>query len=501
MYDLKIENASLITGPEEAKPQAGCLAIKDGRIAAIGPSVSGDAAKTLDAAGQTLCPGFIDLHTHCKPGPNLNYLQAGVTTVLGGNCGFGRVGDTPKVTAGLSGPNLAMLVGHNTVRLEVMGNVNRAPSASELDQMIALVASDMSAGAMGFSAGMTYVPGNYAETEEVIALARAAADAGGIYTAHMRNEHERVIESIVETERIGREAGLPAHISHLKANGAKNWGRATEMLTALEAARARGLDLTWDQYPYPASCGRILLLFSPHLQEGTPDELRERLLTPATRAEAKADLMANCERDYAGDMTRVRIATAPDPTLAGKTLADLVPGNAPALEDVVEAILDLVAKYPTHTDIYCVFHGMSEDDVRELLRHPGTMPASDGWSVRFGEGHAHPRHYGTCPRVLARYAREQKLFSIPEAVRRMTAMPAARLAMNDRGILAEGAWADLVVFDPEKIQDTATFENPHQYPKGIAWVLVNGQVVVDHGSDAGVRPGVFLARNARQPKA
>ncbi len=496
MHDLKIENALLVTGREEAALRPGSVAVKDGRIAALGHGVAGAARQVLDAGGQVVCPGFIDLHTHCTPGPNLNYLQAGVTTVVGGNCGFGRLGDLPRSTAGRSGVNLGALVGHNSVRQEVMGNVDRAPTAAELERMAALVEQDMAGGAMGFSAGLTYVPGHYAATPELVRLARRAAEAGGIYTVHMRDEGAGVLDSIAETVRIGEQAGLPAHISHLKVSGAHVWGRAREVLATLDAARARGVDVTWDQYPYTASCGRIWLLFSQRLQAGTAEERQARLLDPAGRAEAKADLTACFERNYAGDMTRVTIVGGPDPALTSRTLAEAsrAAGRSAAVPDVADTVLDLVTRYPDLTAIYCVFHSMSESDVRAILRHPGTMVASDGWSVAFGVGHHHPRQYGTCPRVLGRYARDERLFPLAEAVGRMTRMPAARLGLRDRGVLAEGAWADLVVFDPAAIRDRATFENPHQYPEGIAWVLVNGQVVVDHGRDTGVRPGVFVAR-------
>ncbi len=499
MFDLKILNGMILTGADAAPARPGCVAVKNGRIAAVGAAVSGEARQVLDAAGQTVCPGFMDLHTHCTPSPNLNYLQAGVTTVLAGNCGFGRMpAGGARSAAGGCGPNIAFLTGHNSVREAVMGNVNRAPAAAELERMAALVAADMAAGSMGLSAGLTYVPGHFAETSELVALARPAADAGGIYTVHMRDEGAGVLDSIAETVRIGEEAGLPAHVSHLKLGGANVWGRSGEVLAALDAARARGVDISQDQYPYTAACGRILLLFSQALQEGTDDDMRARLADPARRAGVKVDVVARLERMYAGDGSRVLIATASEPGLAGRTLADAAraAGRSASASDVAETVLDLVARYPAQKAIYCVFHMMSEDDVRTILRHPATMVASDGWSIPFGEGHPHPRHYGTCPRVLGHYARDERLLSLPDAVRRMTGMPAARMRLKDRGVLAEGAWADLVVFDPAAIRDAATYERPHQYSEGIAWVLVNGEVAVDHGQDTGRRPGVCIPRPA-----
>ncbi len=497
MFDLKIMNGSMISGLDEP-PRHGDLAIRKGRIVAMGAEVSAPAQRVLDVKGKTICPGFIDLHTHCLSGANSNYIRSGVTTVVGGNCGFGRVApDIAEQAQGRRGPNMALLSGHNSIRNDVMGNVRRAPSSAELDRMIRLVADDMANGAMGFSSGLTYVPGNYAETSELIALARPAADAGGIYTSHMRDESIGLLDSIAETARIGDDAGLPAHISHIKADGADVWGKSAAALAALDAARAHGTDITWDQYPYTASNGRMLLLFSQWLQEGSEDDLRTRFLNSGMRSRAKADLIKRIQRKYNGDPSRVVIATAPEPALMGRTLADaaVAAGRTPSVADVAETVLDLVARYPQQTAMYCVFHSMAESDVQRFLRHPVTMIGSDGWSVVFGEGHHHPRQYGTFPRVLGHYVRDARVLDLPDAVRRMTRMPAARLGLTDRGILEEGAWADLVVFDPDTIRDMATFEAPHQYPEGIEMVIVNGNTVVENGRETGCRAGRFLVSN------
>ena len=498
MYDLKIVNGLIISGVEGEAPLAGSVAVRDGRIAAVDGRLSGDARRVLDAGGAVVCPGFIDLHTHCRVAQNLNFLQAGVTLVVGGNCGFSPapVAETAARSSGACGPNLACLTGHNTARLKAMGNADRKPAAAELDQMRQRIAADMAAGAMGFSAGLTYVPGHYAATDEVVALAKVAADCGGYYAVHMRNEGERIRESVDETLSIGTDAGLPVHVSHIKLSGCNVWGQSQAVLSLLDAARRRGLDATQDQYPYTASCGRILLLLSPWLQEGTPDELRTRLTDATTRARAQAELVRKLDVAYGGDASRVTIATAPEARLEGCTLADVagLAGLSASTPDVAKAVLDLVVQHPEQQAIYCVFHAMSEDDVRVFLRHPFTSVASDGWGIAFGAGHPHPRQYGTCPRVLGHYARDEKLFPLPEAVRRMTSLPASRLGLTDRGLLAEGAWADIVVFDPAAIRDRATFDKPHQYPDGIAWVLVNGQVAVDHGQPSGLMPGTFVPR-------
>lgn len=312
----------------------------------------------------------------------------------------------------------------------------------------------------------------------------------------MRDEGIGLLESIEETVQIGRQAGLPAHISHFKADGADVWGRSEAALAQCDAARANGADVTWDQYPYTACNGRIFLLFSQWLQEGTEEELRARFQHSGSRSQAKADLIRCIQRKYDGDATRVRIATAPEPALAGCTLADaaVAAGRTSSAADVAETVLDLVARYPGQQSIFCVFHSMAESDVRRILSHPATMIGSDGWSVVFGKGHHHPRQYGTFPRVLGHYVRDQQLLALPDAVRRMTSMPAARLGLSDRGILREGAWADIVVFDPSRIRDLATFDAPHRYPAGIEQVLVNGQAVVENGRDTGCLPGCFVPR-------
>ena len=503
MYDVKIVNGTIVSGLEGESPWPGCVAVEDGRIAAVDRDLPGAARQTLDAGGQVVCPGFVDLHTHCEAGHNLNYLQAGVTTVVTGNCGVsvksGELAGTAAKVAGRSGTNLAYMIGHNTVRQEAMGNVARAPTAAELDNMTRQVAAAMAAGAVGFSSGLTYVPGHYADTAELAHLARAAGDAGGYYATHMRDESEGILDSIAETLDIAGTGGLPAHISHLKTQGASVWGRSGVVLDTLNAARGRGRDVTWDQYPYTASCGHMQIVLPQWLQEGTPDEVRARCQEPAARARAKEELTETLRRMYDGDGARILVAASPEPDRAGRTLAEIsrAVGRSDSVSDLAETVLDFVARNPKPFTTYCVYHSMSEEDVRRILGDPVTVVASDGWSVVFGQGHPHPRQYGTCPRVLGHYARDQKLLPLPEAVRRMTAMPAARLGLADRGVLVDGAWADIVVFDPAAIRDTATFDRPHQYPEGVSWVIVNGQVAVDHRQPTGRLPGVFVPRPSK----
>ncbi len=429
---------------------------------------------------------------------NENYLQSGVTTVVGGNCGFSpdNIEKIAGDCAGACGLNLLMLVGHNTVRTAAMGNVNRKPSPSELKKMCALVEEAMRAGAAGFSTGLTYVPGNYSETSEVIALAKAASKYGGYYTSHMRDEGEGVLDSIRETVEIGRASGLPAHISHLKVRGCKIWGRGADVVKLLDEYLARGLDVTQDQYPYTASCGRIYLLFPAWAQEGGPEEMRARLADQALRARLKHDIAEHLASVYDSDGERIVVSDAPAADLAGRSLAAIAmaAGRANTPDEIAETAMEIAARFPGLAQVYCVFHGMCEEDVKTIMRHKNTATVSDAWAPRQGEARPHPRMFGTFPRVLGHYAREQIVFPMEEAVRRMTGLPARRLGFKDRGMLAEGAWADITVFDPVNVIDRATFDDPKQYPAGIDCVLVNGQIVVDRGAYTGALPGVFMPR-------
>lgn len=497
LFDLKIVNGLLVPG-DGSPGRPGELAVRGGRIAAIDTNVTGGAATVLDAGGHIVCPGFIDLHTHCVAGLNENIVQSGVTLAVGGNCGFSPL-DMEQVAASCPGScdlNLAMLIGHNDVRIEVMGNVDRKATAAEMQEMLRLVERAMSGGAIGFSTGLTYVPGNYTGAEEVAQLAKVVASHGGYYCSHMRDEGEGLLNSIRETVETGREAGLRTHISHLKVRGCKLWGLGREALKLLDRYTARGLDVTQDQYPYTASCGRIYLLFPAWAQEGGASEMRARLDNTAQRARLKEDLIEHLTEIYDSDGERVVISEAPDPKLSGRSLADLArnSGRSNKPDEVAETVLEITSRFPSQKQVCCVFHGMSEDDVKDIMRHPRTAIGSDGWAPRPDESRPHPRLFGTFPRVLGHYAREQAVLSIWEAIRRMTGLPAQVLGLKDRGLLHQGAWADITVFDRETVIDRATFEHPKQYPLGIDYVLVNGRPVIDHGRYTGELPGMFVAR-------
>jgi N-acyl-D-amino-acid deacylase len=475
----------------------GELGVREGRIESLDASVPGAARTVIDAEGHTVCPGFIDLHTHCLASPCENFLQAGVTLVVGGNCGFSPL-DMREVAAGCvgaCGPNLAMLVGHNGIRIAAMGNVDRRPSPSELERMRELVARAMASGAAGLSSGLEYVPGSYAATAELVDLARAAAPYGGYYASHMRDEGRGLLDSIRETAEVGRSAGLPAQVSHIKAVGPASFGRSRDALALLDELRAGGVDIAQDQYPYTASCGRILILFPAWAQEGGVEEMRARLDDRARRARLKEALMAKLDENYGGDGERIVLSAAPPGSdLSGRSLAAvaLSAGRSTAVADLAETVLDIVGRHPSQGEVFCVYHGMCEEDVTAFLSHPRTAVGSDAWVPRPEDTQPHPRMFGTCPRVLGHYSRERGLFPMEEAVRRMTSLPASRLGLEDRGTLGEGAWADLVVFDPAAVLDRATFGNPRQSPTGIDCVLVNGRTVVDHGRLTGALPGVFV---------
>ncbi|MCK5805700.1 MAG: amidohydrolase family protein, partial [Lentisphaeria bacterium] len=296
---------------------------------------------------------------------------------------------------------------------------------------------------------------------------------------------------------VGRASGLPVQISHHKVAGVRNWGKSKVTLGIIEAARAEGVDVVPDQYPYTASCSRVGTIMPRWVCSSGDDEAHARLRDPKTRARIKAAVIERLKTFYGGELERIRIASSVvEPGLAGMTFAEIAAqrGAADACEDMAEFVMELARDRPASCDTMCIFHSMDEHDVERIMSYEHTIVASDGWGTDLGAGHPHPRLYGTFPRVLARYCREKGLFSIEEAIRKMTSLPAARLGLTDRGVLRVGAWADITVFDAETIMDRSTFEDPHQYPAGIDFVLVNGEVVLDHGTHTGALPGVFIPR-------
>ena len=505
MLDLKIENARIITG-DGSPAFEGSVAVAGERVVEIAPRIDGEAAQRVDAAGRVVCPGFIDLHTHSTASPSLNLVRQGCTLLVGGLCGFSTT-DLPELIrtfeADPPAHNLAMFIGHNTVRSAVMGNEDRRPTDEETAAMRDLVRKAMEAGAVGLSAGLAYAPGCFSETEEVIELAKVAAAFGGFYDPHQRDETDRHRESDDETLRIGREAGLPVHISHYKVNGIHNAGQGEALLAELDAAREAGLDVTVDQYPYTASCGRITLLFPKWACEGSYEDVLRRIETPDTRARIKGHIVNHHRTCLAGDSSRVVISTIPvQKECEGKSVGEIAEerGRAPDADGFAETVMELACPGGSHvgtdrkTLVMCVYHQMSEVDVERIMRWPHAMIGSDAWGIPFGHGHPHPRLYGTFPRVLGGYCRKRGLFPLEEAVHKMTGMSARRLGLTDRGTLRAGAVADLTIFDADAVEDRATFDAPHQYPEGVDYVIVNGQAVIADGEETGATPGRFLKR-------
>jgi len=497
-YDLLIRNARVIDGTGNPWFRAD-VGIKDGKIAAIGRLLQATATRELDARDRVLAPGFIDIHTHVEgevekvPGAD-NYVMDGVTTVVTGNCG-GSSRNLAETFARLQkqgiGLNLASLIGHNTVRSQVLGAANRQATPEEILKMQELVEKGMREGAIGFSTGLIYIPGTYANTEEVVALAKAAAKYGGIYASHLRDEGERGLAAIEEAVRVGREAGLPVQLAHFKVDNRRLWGSSAKNVGLIEKSRREGVDVTVDQYPYDrSSTGIGILLPSWALADGE-QKVKERLADPPTRARIAKEMEQMIKRLGHKDYSYAVVASCQfDHSLEGKSIREinLLKGRRKKLKYEIQTILDLMAQGGASM----VYHSMSDKDVERIMRYPFTAVGSDGGIREFGVGVPHPRSYGTRARVLAEYVRNREVLTIEDAIRKMTSLPARTIGLRDRGLVREGYAADLVLFDPARVQDKATFLKPHQFSEGFDLVLVNGQPVVDNGKLTGARPGRVL---------
>jgi N-acyl-D-amino-acid deacylase len=501
-YDIVFQNATIIDGTGAAR-YTGSVAVSAGKIARVARDQipANQAKRVIDVKGHILAPGFIDLHAHLEPLLSMPDAQSaarqGVTLALGGPDGggpwpFGAYLDSAS-KAGL-GINVAYLVGHNTIRSQVMGSANRAPTSAELEKMKGMVATGMKEGAFGMSTGLLYVPGNYAKVDEVIALAKSAAASGGIYTSHLREEGLGLLNGVAEALEIGKQAKIPVILTHHKAVGQKMWGKSVETLRMVDSARRAGTDVMIDQYPYTASSTSFSVLVPQWAQAGGTAEFKKRLEDPELRNAIEKGLLDLLLHDRGGgDISRVQFSSATwDPTIGGKTLADLVKktGKEPTPENAVPVVIDVMLKGGARN----VFHVIDEKDVRRIMAHPMTMIASDGRLSKPGSDVPHPRNYGTFPRVLGEYVRVQKVLTLENAVQKMTGMPAKRLGLADRGCVREGCAADITVFDAATVADRGTFTAPHQYPTGIEFVLVNGGVIVDNGSFTSVRAGKVLRK-------
>jgi len=506
-YDLVIRGGRVVDG--SGNPSfVGDVAIRGDEIVAVGPGIEAGSAEVIDAAGLVVSPGFIDVHTHSRRGifrvPTAdNYVRQGVTTVFEGPDGSSPL-PIGSFLARLDslGPavNIGTFVGHGSIRSAVMGAEDRAPDAVELDSMRLLTEEAMEEGAFGISTGLFYVPGNFAETEEVIELARVVARYGGSHTSHMRDETSRIVESVEETIRIGEEGGLPTQITHHKVIGNANWGISEETLQLVDEARARGVDVTVDQYPYTASSTSIEAALMPQwAREGGRGALLARLSNPETRGTIKAETERIIREERGGgDLDRVQIAGCSwDASLAGKTLRNVTTrlGLSDSIPHGAEAVFWIVEQGGCQG----IFHAIGEEDLINIMHHPFAMIASDGGVIEYGQASPHPRSYGTFARVLGHYVRDLDVISIEEAVRKMSGFPAARMGLTDRGRLAAGMKADIILFNPETVVDRATFEEPHQYAEGFRGVWVNGQQVFDGTEMTGLRPGMVLRGPGHAP--
>ncbi len=501
-WDVLVRGGTIMDGTGAAGFAAD-LAIVGDRIARVSPVPLDPARATrvIDAVGLIVSPGFVDLHTHLDPLLRLpgaeSHVRQGVTTALGNPDGGG-----PWPIAGLMeeaealgvGMNVGFMVGHNTVRGNVMGLENRAPTASELARMQGMVRQAMDEGAWGISTGLKYLPGAFSELSEVIALSRVVGEKGGFYTSHLREEGLGLLGGVGEALEIGKQADIPIVLTHHKVVGQPMWGSSVTTLAMVDSARGAGTDAMIDQYPYTASYTGITVLVPAWALAGGNDAFLERMDSPALADSILDGIAFNIINDRGGnDLSRVQLALVSwDRSLEGKTLRDWALRDG--LDPTPTTGARLVAEAVRRGGASAIYHAMDEEDVARIMAHPWTMIASDGRLTEPGDGHPHPRWYGTFPRVLGRYARDEGILTLEQAVRKMTALPAERMGIRTRGQIREGWYADLVIFDPTTVIDNATFEDPHQYPTGIDWVIVNGTVQVEDGAYRDLRPGRVLRR-------
>jgi N-acyl-D-amino-acid deacylase len=500
-FDVLIQNGRVIdgTGNPWIRQDVG---IRDGRIAAVGWLRGAAAKRVIDAGDRLVAPGFIDVHSHAAEGLTRSELRQGqpllaqgVTTIVANPDGGGPVDlaeQRKALESGGLGPNVALLIGHGRVRGTVIGSANREPTPEELDEMRELVRRAMQEGAFGLSSGLFYTPGSYAKTEEVIELTKVAAEFGGLYTSHIRDEGDYnigVVAAVQEVIRIADEAGTIGIVSHVKALGPDNWGLAHAITHRIEAARARGVQVFTDQYPYEASSTSLGAALLP---DGVPAPTVEQLakrdaLNPEERAIVeRAERVATENLRRRGGPASIQIAHyRPDRALEGQTLEQIA---AARKQPPVLTALDLIARQPPSI----VSFNMSEDDIAELMKQPYTMTSSDGGLVAMGAGKPHPRNYGAFARKLSRYVRERGTITLEHAIRSMTSLPAMVFGMRDRGAIREGAAADIVILDLAKVADRATYTDPHQLAAGMSWVLVNGQVAIEDGAFTAALPGQVL---------
>ncbi len=519
MFDLIIAGASIVDG-SGSPLLGGDIAIHGDRIAAVGKIPEAQGRRVIRAQGLIACPGFVDVHSHSDYFLLLNpraesAVRQGVTTEIGGNCGYSAApiwgawgeerAETYREVYGLDtrwhgvqeyfarvaaeGPsiNFGLLLGHNTIRGSVMGGAARPPDGMEMAAMLQAVRQGMQEGALGLSTGLIYAPACFASAEELVALARVAREEGGLLACHMRSEGDELLEAIREILDVAHRAQVPLQISHLKTSGERNWGKLRGALGLIEEARSRGQDVCADRYPYTASNTGLQAVLPSWALEGSRVEQVARLRDATLRERLERELVdRRWDRVMIAEVTRpenrryegLRVHEAA--ALAGKTPVDFV--------------WDLLGEEEARVD--AIFFTMSEENLEQILTRPYVMVASDSGTRAavgpLGRGRPHPRTFGTFPRVLGMYVREKRLIDLPTAIRKMTFDPCRRFGLTDRGLIAPGTHADLVLFDPEGVRDRATYEEPLQYPDGIRYVLVNGAITVEEGEHTGARGGRVL---------
>ena len=504
-FDLVIAGARIIDGSGNPWFYSD-LGVKGDSIGALGNLTSATATRRLDAHGLVIAPGFIDIHTHARRGIFINpaaenYIRQGVTTLMEGPDGSSALPIAPflaSVADAHPAPNFGTFAGQGSIRQAVMGLVNRPGTPEEIEKMRQITRQAMLDGAFGVTTGLFYVPGNFTPTEEVIEVEKVAGAMGGMHHSHMRDEAAHILDSVRETIRIGEDGHMPTQLTHHKIIGKDNWGKSVDTLRLVEEARARGVDVTIDQYPYTASSTGTASLIPQWAQEGGQKSLVERLDAPEQRVKIKTYVVDAIKFDRGGgDPANVVMASCNwDKTLAGKNLAEITKarGRPVNFENAAETLLEI-----QHSGgCSAVFHAIGEDDVQRIMKYPFTMIGSDGEIPQFGVGAPHPRSYGTFVRVLGRYVRELHTITLEDAVHKMSGLPAQRLKLYDRGLIRPGMKADLAIFDPATVADTATFEKPHQYAVGVKYVVVNGKIVIDDGKLTSERPGRILYGPAKQ---
>jgi dihydroorotase/N-acyl-D-amino-acid deacylase len=527
-FDTVVTNGHIIDGTGSPW-YSGDVGIRDGRISAIGNLSAASRKQTIDAMGKVVAPGFIDMLGQSEVtilvDPRLpSKIYQGITTEITGegnsaaplndailradHPGYEHYHLTPewrtfrqyfaKLESQGIGINLASYVGATQVRRMVLGDDDKQPTPEELEQMKELVRQAMRDGVVGVSTALEYAPAPYAKTEELIALAQAASTSGGIYATHMRDESNSVLQAIDEALRIGREAHIPVEIWHLKVAGKKNWGRMPEVIAKINAARAQGMDVSANTYAYPAWFNTFSAFIPPWAHDGGDAKLVERLKDPATRARIRAE-MTTPSNDWDNEWVEIpgpesiQIGVVRNPKLLplqGKTLAEVAKIRG---KDPMDALCDVLVEDPL---VEVAVFGMSEPDVALALQQPWVSIDNDSSGTSpeglLGQEHPHPRAYGTFPRILRKYVREEHKLTLEDAIRKFSALPAQRMRLIDRGVMKAGMWADLVIFDPAEVRDLATFDNPNQLSQGMDYVLVNGALVIDQGKMTGARPGKVL---------